>query len=183
MPSRRSVLASSGVVLAGVGFAGCLSEQSTVSAEVVQLKSVRVEWERDGRSSAGSVVQLVSEGETEITGQVATDGSGLVSSPTDVTVSEAHHDRLTTTYDRVRYVVGLCGDELGSDDGFGCLNADASREDFNDVQFGDRADVEVRDGAFVVHEVERGDVTEWDADVREFEWDDRYPGPSPGLIA
>ncbi|WP_247002472.1 hypothetical protein [Halosolutus gelatinilyticus] len=179
MPTpRRALLAATCGVLPTVGGAGCLSRLTTRSlfAEYLQLKAVSVRWTRDGRSRRDEPLKLLSDGKSEIRGTVASEYAQLASAPADVTVSESVHDRLAREFDGVRYVVGFCGEDFGSPDAHGCRNTGISRDDFNRVQFGDRAEVRLVDDTFRLEDVEEGDrerVREWETDVREYDWEKR----------
>lgn len=182
MPAtRRALLRTAGTLLPAVGLAGCTftSGPDTRSAEYLQLKAVTVSWRRDGRSYEDQLFKLLSDGESEIRGDVASEYAELTSPPTEITVSEDVHDELERAFETVRYGVGFCGDEFGTGDGHGCLNTGISRADFNRVQFGDRAEVTVVDNAFRIESVEEGDraaVREWGSDVREYDWTERHSG-------
>lgn len=155
------------------GTVGCLSSINTISAESTQLKAITVEWQYDGHSYRDQVVQLLSDGESEITGRVATEYNRAVSSPSEITVSKELHDQLELDFGNIWYSVGFCGGEFDTSDGdFGCRNEDASRADFDSVQFGDQAEVTISGDQFHVHQVSSGDIQDWDTDIREYEWSD-----------
>ncbi|MCL9817284.1 hypothetical protein [Natronocalculus amylovorans] len=174
MPSRRKLLSISGIVVVGSTLAGCLS--NTVSAESVQSKTVTVEWDYEGQSYRGHILRVLSDGESEITGRVAAEYSQLVSSPDTVTVSEEVRDELEQEFADVSYGVGICGEDLGSDDDFGCRNAPTDREDFNTLQFGDQAEAEIVNNHITIHDVEEGDINGWSVDISEFDWSDKHAG-------
>ncbi|WP_265110888.1 hypothetical protein [Halosolutus halophilus] len=177
MHFRRKFLASSGAGLIGVGVAGCLSGTNTLSAEWLQLKAISVEWTHSGRAYQDQILQLMSDGEDELRGRVASEYNGVISSPSEVTASEDFHDDLQFDFEAIKYVVGFCGSDFDSDDEFGCLNTGTPREDFNAVQFGDQADVEVRDNQFHIHDVQSGGISEWNTDINEFEWSEKHDYP------
>ncbi|MCU4925431.1 hypothetical protein OB905_05435 [Halobacteria archaeon AArc-dxtr1] len=173
MVSRRTVISSSGSVVFGSVLAGCLSDSDTLSAELLQLKGISVRWEHENRTYSDQLLQLHSDGESEITGQVTTEHHHIVYSPTEVTISEEIHETLESEFEDVRYAIGVCGDEIG-DDGYDCRNAPTSREDFNSVQFGDRADVTIDNNQIDVQDVESSNVEDWDTDISEFGWSERH---------
>ncbi|MCU4925333.1 hypothetical protein OB905_04935 [Halobacteria archaeon AArc-dxtr1] len=173
MVSRRKVIGVSGSALLGSALAGCLSDSDTLSAELLQLKGISVRWRHESRTYSDQLLRLYSDGESEITGQVATEYDHIVSSLTEAVVSEEIHETLESEFEDVRYVIGVCGDDFGDDD-HGCRNAPTSREDFNSVQFGDRADVKIDNNLIDVQDIESGDVEDWDTDINEFEWSERH---------
>lgn len=177
MHPRRKFLASSGAGLVGIGIAGCLSGTNTRSAEWLQLKAISVKWSRDGRSYSDQILQLMSNEEDEIRGTVASEYNDVISSPADVTASRSFHNDLQFDFETIEYVVGFCGSDFSSDDESGCLNTGTSQEDFNAVQFGDRADVEVTDNQFHIHAVQSKSISEWDTDISEFEWSEKHGYP------
>ncbi|MDJ1434844.1 hypothetical protein [Halostagnicola sp. A-GB9-2] len=174
MPSRRKFLSSSGAALVGTGIAGCLSGKNTRSAEWLQLKAISVKWSRDGRSYSDQILQLMSDGEDEIRGTVASEYNDVISSPSEVTASGSFHNDLQFDFEAIKYVVGFCGSDFSSDDESGCLNTRTSREDFNAVQFGDQADVEVTDNQFHIHDVQSESISEWDTDISRFELSEKH---------
>ena len=171
MPSRRTLLAATGGAVAS-GIAGCLSRLNVKSAEVLQLKAISVRWRHGGTTYNDQILKLLRE-EDRITGRVAVEYAGAVDTVPDVTVSDDLHERLEAEFDSVRYVLGLCGDDFDRDDEYGCRNTGTSRADFNRVQFGDRADVALRDDRFDVREVRDGNDRDWNVDIYEFEWRER----------
>ena len=174
MVSRRKVIAVSGSVLLGSALAGCLSDSDTISADLLQIKAITVEWRHENRSYSNQILQLHSDGESEVTGQVATEYHHIVSSPTEVTVSDEIQETLESEFEDVRYVIGVCGDEFNSDDDYGCRNAPTPREDFNSVQFGDQPNVEIRNNLIDVQDVKTGEIEDWNTDISEFEWSERH---------
>ncbi|MFC7216306.1 hypothetical protein ACFQO4_19800 [Saliphagus sp. GCM10025334] len=177
MISRRELIGISGSALVSSTLAGCLSDSDTVSADLLQIKAITVRWRHENHSYSDHILRLFSDGESEITGLVATEYGNVVSSPVEVTVSDEFHETLEGEFETVRYAIGVCGDGFSSDaDNHGCLNAPTSREDFNSVQFGDQSEVEVADNHnhIDVQDVKRGDVEDWDTDISEFEWSERH---------
>ncbi|ELZ00063.1 hypothetical protein [Natrialba asiatica] len=118
------------------------------------------------------------DGEGEIRGRVASEYKSVISSPSEVTASADFHDDSKSDFEAVKYVVGFCGSDFNSDDEWGCRNTKISREDFNTVQFGDQAAVEVTDNQFHVHDVQSGTISDWDADINEFEWSEKRDYPN-----
>ncbi|WP_440763240.1 hypothetical protein [Natronorubrum sp. DTA7] len=176
MPSRRELLGIAGSVAVGCTLAGCLSDLDLVSAELVQLQAVTVEWRHEGRTYSDQLLQLHFDGAREITGRVAAEYTQLVSSPGEITVSEAVRDELEREFRDVRYGIGLCGEDLGSDDEYGCRNAPTSREDFNTIQFGDQAEATIADNRITLQEINDNDIDDWTVDISEFDWDDLHAG-------
>lgn len=176
MPSRRAVLGSSGVILFS-GLPGCPSGTDSLSAELLQLKAISVKWRYEGRSYRDQILQLLFDGERGVTGRVASEYSEVVSSPDDVAASEAVHAELRSDFEEVDYALGFCGSDFGTDDEFGCRNETTSREDFNAVQFGDRAEVKLADNRFRVLDVQEENVQNWDTDISEFEWTESHEHP------
>ncbi|MGQ3414401.1 hypothetical protein [Natrinema versiforme] len=172
MASRRTVIGASGSMLFGSVLSGCLSDSDTLLAELLQVKGISVRWKHENRTYSDQILQLHSDDEGEVTGQVATEYDQMVSSPTDVTVSKEMQEMLESEFNDVRYVIGVCGDDIG-DGEYGCRNAPTPREDFNSVQFGDRADVKIDNNLIDVKDVESGDVEDWNTDISEFEWSER----------
>lgn len=177
MPSRRALLVTSSAVLPATAIGGCLSMTDTLSAELLQLKAITVTWTHDGRSYRDQLLQLHSDGESEITGSVVREYSQLASQPSEITVSRDVHDELEREFETVKYIVGFCGDEFDSDDDFGCRNTGISRADFNAVQFGNRAEVTVDDGTFHLEEVtddEGASGRGWETDINDVDWTERH---------
>ncbi|RKD97568.1 hypothetical protein [Halopiger aswanensis] len=169
MPSRRTLLAATGSAVAS-GIAGCLSRGDVKSAELLQLKAISVRWRYGGTTYSDQILDLRHREGNRITGRVAAEYAGAIDSLPAVTVSDDHHERLEAEFETVRYVLGLCGDDFDRDGEYGCRNTGTARADFNRVQFGDRADVVLRDDRFDVQEVHEGDDREWSVDIDEFEW-------------
>lgn len=174
MVSRRNLLGISGTALAGSTLAGCFSDSDAVSVDSLSAKAITVAWRHENRSYSDQILQLHSDGESEVTGQVATEYDHIVSSPTEITVSEEVHEELQREFETVRYVLGVCGEEFESDDDLDCQNSTTSREDFDSVQFGDRAEVQITNDHIDIRDVESGNVEGWGTDIDTFEWTGRH---------
>lgn len=173
MPSRRQVLASTASV-AAAGFGGCLTDLGLAKTGYLQYKIVDVRWSDGARTWSDDVLWASSDGESEIDCRVAEEFEEVVNSPTDIHASDEFHRRLERTFTEVTYVAGFCWE---GPDGLECQNPQASREGFNAVQFGDRAevrfehpDVHVLD----VYEDAQGTAENWERESRTYSFADLH---------
>lgn len=173
VPSRRQVLAAAGSASAA-GIAGCLTDLGVARTGYLQFKAVGVAWQHRGRRWRDEVLWATSDGRSELRCRVAEEYPGIVNSLTDIRVSDGVLDRLRRDFVDVRYVLGFC---WGTGDDHDCRNPQASRETFDAVQFGDRAEfvldhpsvhlVDVYDGA-------QGDPAAWETEFREFDFSELH---------
>ncbi len=71
----------------------------------------------------------------------------------------------------MEYSLGFCGPGFDPGEPDGCRNAGATRRGFNRVDFGDRAEVRIVDGAFRVVDVDEGGGADWRSEVSTFDFD------------
>lgn len=172
VPSRRQVLAAVGGVGAA-GTAGCLTDLGVARTGYLQFKIVDVAWTHRGQRWQSDVLYANYDGRRKVFCRVAEEYRGIVNSLDDIRVSDGVLDRLTDDFEDVRYVAGFCfGDPEGS-----CQNPQASRETFDAVQFGDRAEV-VLDHPSVhvvdVYEGAQSDPADWETTFRTFDFSESH---------
>ena len=170
MPSRRQCLATSLSLAAGASLAGCLTGVGLANTGFLQLKVVDVEWHHRGRRWQDEVLWAVSDGDSELRCRVAESYRGVVEALDDVRVDDRLEERILQDFSAVTYALGFCWE---GPDGLRCRNLQASREAFNRVQFGDRAEVVVdspRVEVVDVYEDAQGDPAEWETEFRTFDF-------------
>lgn len=173
--SRRDALAALGSA-ATVSAAGCLGFTYAPNA-YCQVKAVNAVWIHEGTRHGDEVVRssgyVEADGDGgEVDTDVAEELSSLAPTVREVAVDDDAAAALDRTFAEVHYLLGFCGDAFSH----GCRNtAAASREAFNAVQVGDRAQVTLSDDVFSVHSVERATVTDdWTVDYRQFDFSERH---------
>lgn len=169
MPSRRRVLAAAGLG-ASAALPGCLSDLRPTTTAYLQVKVVDVAWSHRGRRMEDEVLWAVSDGESELRCRVAERYQGIVEGFPDVRVAGELKRRLEREFLDVTYVTGFCWSDA---DGHTCRNPRASRETFNRVQFGDRAEVVFESPGVEVVEVQKdaqGDPAEWESELTTFDF-------------
>ena len=177
MVSRREVLTTSGAALASTGIAGCgRLDLGSAKTGYLQLKIVALRWGHDGRTYLDQPLRVLFGGDGErIDVRYDPDFLGdAVGAPKDIVVSENRQRELGGRFE-VKYMLGFCGEDFANDDErVGCRNAWTSRDDFNRVQFGDRAEVGLSNEQFEVHSVSENEVRTDGADVTTFDFADRH---------
>ena len=170
VPSRRRFLASALSLGAGTSLAGCLTDVGLAQTGFLQLKAVDVEWYHRGRRWRDEVVWAISDGDSLLRCRVAESYRDAVRAFDDIRVDDALEERILRQFSSVTYATGFCWEGT---DGLRCRNLQASREAFNRVQFGDRAEVVV-DSPEVevvdVYEDAQGDPAEWETELRTFDF-------------
>ncbi|MFC5969920.1 hypothetical protein ACFPYI_01115 [Halomarina salina] len=156
MPSRRALLAT-----LGLGTASTLSGCSWLdgASGYVQEKSIEVTYREDGRRFGESVVtvSLSSPPGTESPEllRLHDNWANRFETPHKPIVSQALHEDLTREYESVRYVVGVCSPSWAEElRNIGCRNANASREDFNQVQVHDEVTASYESPTISIHSVD-----------------------------
>jgi hypothetical protein len=155
---------------------GCLADLRPTTTGYLQVKVVDVAWSDRGRRMEDEVLWAVSDGESELRCRVARGYEGIVEDFPDVRVQEAVKRRLERNFLDVTYVTGFCWRDA---DGHTCRNTRASRETFNRVQFGDRAEVVFESPGVEVVDVQedaQGDPAEWEAEITTFDFAARHEG-------
>ena len=173
--NRRTYLATgAGVSLAGLG--GCLSileGGERVDGAYVWLQSIEVFWDVDEQRHKGSILNIRKHHDATVAGEVWTEREAIASDVTDIRVDDSLDQELHEQFDNVEYLVGFCWE---AEDEPTCSNLFVDRDVFNRAQFGDSLDVSLDDhdvSIRTVHEDDRDVATE-DADIRTFEFEDRY---------
>lgn len=156
MPSRRDTLAALG---AGsfVVLAGCAG--LTAPTGYVQMKIIDGMTTTERGPTRKSILRTSfgsDHTDGEIRAFVSDRWADGFSNPRRPTVSEELHQRITSAYDDVRYLVGVCTERWADDpdETHGCYNAETSREDFNRCQVYDTVRASYGDGSLDIHEVE-----------------------------
>jgi len=177
MVSRREILATSCAALASAGIAGCSrADLGLAETGYLQLKVVTLRWDHDGRTYESRPLWLLFGGDGDrIDGRYDPDFVGdVVNAPDDVVVGENRHRELGGRFE-VKYGLGFCGEDFADDDErIGCRNTWTSRDDFNRVQFGDRAEVGLSNDRFEVHSVSEDEVRTDGAEVTTFDFADLH---------
>lgn len=185
MPSRRSLLAATGVACSTGVLGGCLSALRGSRTGHLQLKGISLAWQSGGRSyTAKPLMILFDSDEGRVSGRYDPQYVGdAVRSPDDVVVTDELHESLSAWFE-VEYVVGVCGEDFASEgESYGCLNTGTGRSDFNRVQVNDRATVRVRDDRFEVLDVEADANEVVTTEVRTMDFADAFGDdvtPDPG---
>lgn len=168
--SRRKYLAGAGSALLSAS-AGCLSAVmgNRTQTEYIQYKMILVDLATDEHHvSEKSLLRLLSRSPGELRGHVAKDHADIVDADGRVSVSEERHRSFEAAYAGVRYAVSFCGGDLDSDGETGCRGTNISREQFDEIQFGDSVTVDF-DGtdevAATVTDVESGSTDGWDIEI------------------
>lgn len=172
MPSRRQVIATSGVAVTVAGFGGCLSHLGLAKTGHLQLKVVSLEWEHNGRTYRDEPLWIwFDRDEREIYGRYdPAFVGGSVRSPDDIVVTEDRHRTLSTHF-TVDYLIGVCGADFAMDEeSYGCSNTWTTRTDFNRVQLNDRTEVRLRKDRFDVVDVYEDAYAVQSTDVRSFDF-------------
>ena len=173
MVSRRGILATSCAALASGGIAGCSrADLGLAKTGYLQLKTVTLRWDHDNRTYESQPLQLLFGGDGDrIDGRYDPDFVGdVVNAPDDVVVGEDRHSKLENWFE-VNYRLGFCGEDFADDDErIGCRNTRTGRDDFNRVQFGDRAEVGLSNDRFEVHSVSEDEVRTDGAEVTTFDF-------------
>ncbi len=181
MVSRRTLLGATGAGAFGA-LGGCLTRVGLAKTGYLQNKIVVVEWGSRARRQSAQILYLGSDGESEIDGRVAQSYRDVVDGLTHVTVSDDDSNRLRRRFDDVKYVIGFCGHGFDPSRADGCLTTVSSRNGFNRVQFGDRAEVRVTDdrfGVLDVYEGAQGDPKTWKKKLHTFDLDEVATNPPP----
>jgi len=177
MVSRREILATSCAALASAGIAGCSrADLGLAKTGYLQLKTVTLRWGHDGRTYQDRPLWLLFGGDGDrIDGRYDPDFLvDAVGAPDDVVVGEDRHRELGGRFE-VKYGLGFCGEDFADDDErIGCRNTWTSRDDFNRVQFGDRAEVGLSNDRFEVHSVSEDEVRTDGAEVTTFDFADLH---------
>ena len=170
VPSRRRFLSASLSLAAGAGLAGCLTDLGVAETGFLQLKAVDVEWRYRGRRWRDEVLWAIADGDSLLRCRVAESYRGIVDALDDIRVDDAVEARILEDFSAVTYATGFCWE---GPDGLRCRNLQSSREAFNRVQFGDRAEVVVdspRVEVVDVYEDAQGDPDEWETEFRTFDF-------------
>ena len=170
VPSRRRFLSASLSLAAGAGLAGCLTDLGVAETGFLQLKAVDVEWRYRGRRWRDEVLWAISDGDSLLRCRVAESYRGIVDALDDIRVDDSVEARILEDFSAVTYAGGFCWE---GPDGLQCRNLRTSREAFNRVQFGDRAEVVVdspRVEVVDVYEGAQGDPDEWETELRTFDF-------------
>jgi len=170
VPSRRQLLSTSLSLAAGASLAGCLTDVGLANTGFLQLKAVDVEWHHQGRRWQDEVLWAVSDGDSELRCRVAESYRRIVEDLDDVRVDDRLEERILEDFSAVTYALGFCWE---GPDGLRCRNLQATREAFNRVQFGDRAEVVVespRVEVVDVYEDAQGDPDGWETEFRTFDF-------------
>jgi hypothetical protein len=157
MASRRAFLTSA--VGVGGALSGCLTKAGFAKTGYLQFKIVEVAWQHDRDRYRDDIFYAAYGGETQPWCRVAEEYQSLANSIEDVQVTEELLDRLESSFDDVRYVLGFCWPN-GE-----CRNPTATRAEFNRVQFGDTAEVVFdHPGVHIVdvYEDANADFTNWE---------------------
>lgn len=155
--SRRTVLRTAGVAIAGA-FAGCTALDRGAEGHV-QLKSISGVTENEGRSVEVSVLGVDAsfspDSEPPEVRYLDDAWADRFDAPREPAVSDALHDDLIRTFDRVRYAVGVCSPSWADDgESVGCYNVATTRENFNRVQVHDRVRASSDGTSLTVHSVD-----------------------------
>ncbi|HMB50843.1 MAG TPA: hypothetical protein VKM69_09290 [Natronoarchaeum rubrum] len=154
MPSRRTLLRSASV--AGVGaLAGCNALRPGAEG-YVQLKTVEGMYGENGVWKSDTVIDVElssppGEKPPELEGPFG-EWDRYFDTPRQPVVSESLHEELRLSYEKVRYVVGVCTPKWadGSDD-IGCYNVATTRETFNAAQVHDRVRASSDGSSMTIH--------------------------------
>ncbi|WP_266080814.1 hypothetical protein [Haladaptatus caseinilyticus] len=171
MISRRQVLGTMGVTLTAGGFGSCLSHLGVAKTGYIQAKVVSLEWKYNGQQYVDEPLNIMFDrAQGDIVGSYDPDMVGdSVHSPTNIVVSKATRNRLATRFN-VDYLIRVCGTDFSKEGSWGCSNRWTSREDFNRVQLGDRAEVRVSGDDFDVIDVYKNAATVNSVDIRTFDF-------------
>lgn len=172
MPSRRQVLAASGVAFTTGSLGSCLSKVGLAKTGELQLKAISLEWQYGNQTYIDQPLWILFDhGDGRISGRYdPAFVEGSVRSPDDIVVSEDRHHKLSSRF-TVKYLLGVCGKNFdSSEEGTGCLNTWTSREDFNRVQLDDRAEVRETNNRFDVIDVYENAYTIRSTDVHTFDF-------------
>lgn len=151
MPSRRRFLLAGATTVGGL--AGCATLDG--AAGYVQYKGIVGARRDSGRTRRESVLR-VTLGDPAAPAPANVDHlsdrwADRFRSPAAPTVSDGLHGELLAEYDDVTYLVGVCSPSWrDGSHGRGCVNAPASRDDFNRVQIYDRVRASLRDDRLAV---------------------------------
>lgn len=142
MLSRRGIIASiGGAALSGFGVWYWFTSESATG--YVQEKSIEARYREDNQLHSESIITVTlsnppGSGSPQLN-WLHDDWQSQFDSPSSPVVSEDLHQELQQSYERIRYVVGVCSPTWGDEQQeTGCHNAPTSREDFNQVQVHDR---------------------------------------------
>ncbi|WP_227380382.1 hypothetical protein [Haladaptatus halobius] len=171
MISRRQMLGTIGVALTTESLGSCLSQLGVAKTGYIQVKAVSLEWKYNGQRYVDEPLNIVFDRvQGDIVGSYDPDLLGeSVHSPTKIVVSKAARNRLATRFN-VNYLIRVCGTEFSKKGSQGCSNRWTSREDFNRVQLGDRAEVRVSGDDFDVIDVYKNAATVNSVNIRTFDF-------------
>jgi hypothetical protein len=173
--SRRTFLATTtAAVTVGAASAGCVGGAFESGTEAyLQFKAVSVSWTEDDqwfKSEILDVAHRVDEGTVE--GYYDPEyAANAVRPATRIAVGESLHDRLTSEFDEVDYVLGACGEGFGDGNAVGCLNQRAGREDFDAAPLTGRVTLADRDDQFDVLDVGPSEYTVEEVALRKRAYD------------
>jgi hypothetical protein len=164
MPSRRDVLATLSVCVAGGSLAGCSALGA--AGGYIETKEITGKRRQKGGLRDETVVSVgVADLADDPVITVAKGWATQFTDPNRLQVSSKLHDRLMDEYEQVGYVVGVCSPDWSSgSDSFGCYTGTTHRDDFNRAEVGDRvqasysnSNIEIRsvDGSWFDGEKER----------------------------
>ena len=154
MPSRRDVLASLSVAVAGGGLAGCSAFASV--GGYVRRKVITGKRRTDGGLHDETIVSVgLGKSSDEPMMDVAERWADRFTHPDQLHVSTTLHELLQDEYEEFGYIIGVCSkDWSGGGDPSGCYTASTEREDFNRAQVGDRVQASYSDSSIRIHSVE-----------------------------
>ena len=154
MPSRRDVLTSLSVAVAGGSLAGC-SAFDSVSGYVHKKKITGKRRTSDGLRRETIVSVGLRKSNNEPIMDVAERWADRFSQPDQLHVSTALHELLQKEYEEFSYVIGVCSEDWsGGGESVGCYTAPTSRDDFNRAQVGDRVRARYSNSTIEIHSVE-----------------------------
>ncbi|WP_231188739.1 hypothetical protein [Haladaptatus sp. DYF46] len=171
MPSRRRILAQSGVALTTSSLGSCLSKIGLAKTGHIQAKVVSLEWTFQGQRYEDQPLNIAFDRSRGlIYGKYDPNiVNEIIQSPTNIVVSKASLSQLSTRFD-VKYLIRICGADFSRGGSQGCSNRWTERGDFNNIQLGDRAEVRVTRDNFDIIDVYKDSDTVQSVDVRTFDF-------------
>lgn len=176
MIRRRTFLGCAG---AAAGVAGCLSTVlgNEIHPEAITEMQILVDTDAGDPVAERALLRLVSPEPGLIEGTVAEAHTDLVAEDGSVSLPEDRHRSFTEAYDRVRYMVTLCGEDVEAIDPEGCIRAAVSWDVFDAISFGDTIAVELSEGEYALEATltdhELGGTDDWDVKLDTTDVPDR----------
>lgn len=175
---RRRFLRSAALALPATAAlsstAGCLTRVGLAKNAYLQLLAVTVSWQHDGTRYQDQVLQATSDGASEIRVRMAAEHADDFGASLDSSVGDALHEHLERRFEVVTYLAGFCWQADGSQP---CRNARVDRGDFNELAFGDRAEIRPQDDHIDVLDIypgAQGDADDWAVEVIEFDFEELH---------